>query len=88
MWSALFLGWAMFFWTAALLGYVLGFGSVTATLFHTANVLCLISLTLAVMFVAARIITTRRASLSSIDSKRDTLGQAEVVSQGSGREAG
>ena len=60
MLSGLFLGWAIVFWIAALLSYVLGFSGVAATTFYLANVLGVISLFLAALFVMLRLVTKPR----------------------------
>ena len=51
MLSGFFLGWAIVFWIAALLSYVLGFSGAAATAFYIANVLGVISLSLAALFL-------------------------------------
>ena len=60
MLSGLFLGWAIVFWIAALLSYVLGFSGAAATVFYIANVLGVISLFLAALFVMLRLATKPR----------------------------
>ena len=60
MWSAFFLGWAILFWIVALLSYVLGLSGTAATTFYVANVLGVISLSLAALFVILRLATKPR----------------------------
>lgn len=67
MLSGFFLGWAIVFWIAALLSYVLGFSGSAATAFYVANVLGVISLSLAALFVILRI-TTKPRTVSRLDS--------------------
>ena len=55
--SGFFLGWAVVFWIAALLSYVLGFSGAAATAFYIANVLGVISLFFAALFVILRLAT-------------------------------
>jgi uncharacterized membrane protein YtjA (UPF0391 family) len=72
--SGFFLGWAIVFWIAALLSYLLGFGGAAATAFFIANVLGLISLSLAALFVISRLATKPRAV-----SFQDNLPQPRTV---------
>ncbi|MGI9429556.1 MAG: DUF1328 domain-containing protein [Bythopirellula sp.] len=58
--SGLFLGWAIVIWIAALLSHVLGFSGAAASAFYIANVLGVISLSLAVLFVILRLATKPR----------------------------
>ena len=52
--ASLLLSWAVVFWIAALLSYLLGFSGVAATTFYIANVLGGITLLLAVLFFVFR----------------------------------
>ncbi len=52
--AALLLSWAIVFWIAALLSYLLGFTGVAATAFYIANMLGGITLLLAVLFFVFR----------------------------------
>lgn len=61
MFSAGFLGWAIVFWIAAALGFMLGFTNAAAVAFSVANVLGVISLSLAILFVILRKTTKLRA---------------------------
>lgn len=61
MLSGFFLGWAVVFWIGALLSYVLGFSVAAATALSIANVLGVISLSLAVLFVVLRLATKPHA---------------------------
>lgn len=71
--SGLFLGWAIVFWIAALLSYVLGFSGAAATAFYIANVLGVISLFLAAMFVILRLTIKSRAV-----SHQDSFSQRRI----------
>jgi uncharacterized membrane protein YtjA (UPF0391 family) len=77
--SGFFLGWAIVFWITALLSYVLGFSGAAATAFYIANVLGVISLSLAALFVILRLATKPRTvphqdSLPESHLKRLTSG--------------
>jgi uncharacterized membrane protein YtjA (UPF0391 family) len=71
--SGFFLGWAIVFWIAALLSYVLGFSGAAATAFYIANVLGVISLSLAALFVILRFATKPRTV-----SHQDSLPESRL----------
>lgn len=71
--SGFFLGWAIVFWIAALLSYVLGFSGAAATAFYIANVLGVISLSLAALFVILRFATKTRTV-----SHQDSLPESRL----------
>lgn len=74
MLSGLFLGWAIVFWIAALVSYVLGFSGAATAAFYIANVLGVISLSLAALFVVLRLATKPRTV-----SRQDSLPQSRLI---------
>jgi uncharacterized membrane protein YtjA (UPF0391 family) len=74
MLSGLFLGWAVAFWIAAMLCYLLDFSGAASTTFFIANVLGVISLSLAALFVFLRLSTKSWGV-----SRQDSLPQPRFV---------
>jgi len=74
MLSAFFLGWAIAFWTMALLSYFLRFSSFASTAFVAANALGVISLLLALLYFILRAVTKPR-----VISHQENLPQSRLT---------